>query len=110
VCIPNTNFLQDYLGAFIVFAAIFTSLISAYIFPENIQSSMVGLAINYTLLIPIYLNWVVKLLSDLEMYFGAFERIRYYIENGFHEEKSMNREICKLEGIVRDQSFIYGFY
>lgn len=28
---------------------------------------------------PIYLNWVVKLLADLEMYIGAVERISVYI-------------------------------
>lgn len=36
---------------------------------------LVGLAINYTLLLPIYLNWIVKFLSDIEMYMGAVERI-----------------------------------
>ncbi|XP_073824005.1 sulfonylurea receptor [Musca autumnalis] len=43
--------------------------------------SLVGLAINYTLLMPIYLNWVVKLLADMEMYVGSVERIAYYAEN-----------------------------
>lgn len=42
--------------------------------------SLVGLAINYTLLMPIYLNWVVKLLADMEMYVGSVERIAYYAE------------------------------
>lgn len=89
------------MGSFIVFAAIFTSLISSYLFPENVQSSMVALAINYTLLIPIYLNWVVKLWADMEMYFGAFERIRYYIDNsGYREEHSLKKDMCKLH-IIR---------
>ncbi|XP_043649909.1 ATP-binding cassette sub-family C member Sur isoform X2 [Drosophila teissieri] len=42
--------------------------------------SLVGLAINYTLLVPIYLNWVVKLLADMEMYAGSVERIAHYAQ------------------------------
>lgn len=62
---------------------------------------MVALAINYTLLIPIYLNWVVKLWADMEMYFGAFERIRYYIDNsGYREEHSLKKDMCKLHIII----------
>nr|XP_043068593.1 ATP-binding cassette sub-family C member Sur [Drosophila bipectinata] len=44
----------------------------------NPTPSLVGLAINYTLLVPIYLNWVVKLLADMEMYAGSVERIAHY--------------------------------
>lgn len=29
---------------------------------------------------PIYLNWVVKLLADMEMYFGAVERVQSYFD------------------------------
>lgn len=87
--------LQDYLGAFIVFCAILMALISSKIMPQSVQSSLVGLAINYTLLIPIYLNWVVKLFADLEMYFGAVERIRYYIDSETHRESDERIEYCK---------------
>lgn len=48
--------------------------------PLTPTPSLVGLAINYTLLMPIYLNWVVKLLADMEMYIGSVERIAYYTE------------------------------
>lgn len=48
--------------------------------PLTPTPSLVGLAINYTLLMPIYLNWVVKLLADMEMYIGSVERIAYYAE------------------------------
>lgn len=51
------------------------SLISASFFPKIVSSSLVGLAINYTLLAPIYLNWVVKFLADMEMNMAAIERI-----------------------------------
>ena len=88
--VPSLHFghkLQDYLGAFIVFCAILTALISSKIMPQNVQSSLVGLALNFTLLMPIYLNWVVKLGCDLEMYFGAVERIRFFIDCEAHREK-----------------------
>ncbi|XP_054082882.1 ATP-binding cassette sub-family C member Sur [Zeugodacus cucurbitae] len=83
----------DFLGGFIVFIAIITALVAATIscsrystkfhnIPELLTPtpSLVGLAINYTLLMPIYLNWVVKLLADMEMYVGSVERIAYYAE------------------------------
>ncbi|XP_022222546.2 ATP-binding cassette sub-family C member Sur isoform X2 [Drosophila obscura] len=92
----------DYLGGCIVFVAIVTSLATASISCSNYRyardvaetysnksttdlsselrptPSFVGLAINYTLLVPIYLNWVVKLLADMEMYAGSVERIAHY--------------------------------
>lgn len=74
------------MGGFIVFIAIITALFTTHLYPENSDSSLIGLAINYTLLVPIYLNWVVKLLSDMEMYIGAVERVEYYIESGNHEK------------------------
>lgn len=70
---------QDYLGGIIVFVSIVTALFTAKLYPEAASPSLVALAINYTLLVPIYLNWVVKLLADLEMYIGAVERISLYI-------------------------------
>lgn len=71
--------LQDYLGGVIVFVSIVTALFTAKLYPQAVSPSLVALAINYTLLVPIYLNWVVKLLADLEMYIGAVERISLYI-------------------------------
>lgn len=75
----------DYLGGVIVFLAVLTALVMNLLYPGEISPSLVGLAINYTLLIPIYLNWVVKLYADMEMYIGAVERIQYYIESGDKE-------------------------
>lgn len=71
----------DFLGGMIVFFAILTALVVDVLYPESTTPSLVGLAINYTLLIPIYLNWVVKLYADMEMYIGAVERIHFYIES-----------------------------
>ncbi|KAH8273788.1 hypothetical protein KR044_000666 [Drosophila immigrans] len=97
----------DYLGGCIVFVAIVTALATAsvscssyakeamassttpgtYAINKSASSkeltptpSLVGLAINYTLLVPIYLNWVVKLLADMEMYAGSVERIAHYAQ------------------------------
>lgn len=61
-----------------MFSAMLTSLISSSLYPNIITPSMIGLAINYTLLVPIYLNWVVKFLADCEVYMGAVERCKHY--------------------------------
>lgn len=71
------NTFQDYLGAIIVSSAIFIMLISAKLYP-HITPALVGLAINYTLLVPIYLNWVVKFIAETEIYFGSVARISTY--------------------------------
>ncbi|XP_046866471.1 ATP-binding cassette sub-family C member Sur [Drosophila willistoni] len=54
--------------------------------------SLVGLAINYTLLVPIYLNWVVKLLADMEMYAGSVERIAHYAQEPVAIEHEQEQE------------------
>lgn len=101
--------LQDYLGAIIVFIAVQTALISSYLLPDEASASLVGLALQYTLLIPIYLNWVVKLFADMEMYFGACERISYYIESDYHEqqheEHACNYTILRFCSRRRRRSF-----
>ncbi|XP_076755199.1 sulfonylurea receptor isoform X2 [Xylocopa sonorina] len=68
----------DYLGAVIVGSATFTALISAELYPNRVTPALVGLAINYTLLVPIYLNWVVKFTAETEMYLGSVARISAY--------------------------------
>lgn len=68
----------DYLGAVIVGSATFAALISAELYPDRVTPALVGLAINYTLLVPIYLNWVVKFTAETEMYFGSVARISAY--------------------------------
>lgn len=64
-----------------MFISIVAALFTARLYPEATSPSLIALAINYTLLIPIYLNWVVKLGADLEMYIGAVERISLYINS-----------------------------
>jgi ATP-binding cassette subfamily C (CFTR/MRP) protein 8 len=68
---------QDYLGGVIVFMSVVAALLTVNTYPD-VTPSLVGLAVNYTLLVPIYLNWVVKFLADMEMYMGAVERVQQY--------------------------------
>lgn len=67
------------------------ALITTTFFTSAISSAMVGLAINYTLLVPVYLNWVVKFFADLETYMSAVERTEEFttipIENYRSESK-----------------------
>uniref|UniRef100_A0A224XW21 Putative multidrug resistance-associated protein/mitoxantrone resistance protein n=1 Tax=Panstrongylus lignarius TaxID=156445 RepID=A0A224XW21_9HEMI len=70
----------DYLGAVIVLVAMLVSLICSNLMPAVVTPALVGLAINYTLLVPIYLNWVVKFISDVEMYMAGVERVCHYIK------------------------------
>ena len=60
----------------IVFVSSVTAVWVAVTSP--VSSAVVGLAINYTLLIPMYLVWVVRSLSDVEMYMCAVERVEKY--------------------------------
>lgn len=91
---------KDYLGAVILFAAIVTALFAARIYSNATSPSLVALAINYTLLVPIYLNWVVKLSSDLESYIGAVERISHYIGNTSANEQQPDKT-CKSKQSAR---------
>ncbi|XP_076160818.1 sulfonylurea receptor isoform X2 [Ptiloglossa arizonensis] len=68
----------DYLGAVIVVTGTFAALISAELYPSRVTPALVGLAINYTLLVPIYLNWVVKFTAEIEMYMASVARISAY--------------------------------
>ena len=63
-----------------MYLATLVSMISSYLYPEVVTPSMVGLAINYTLLVPVYLNWVVKFLAEVEMFMNSVERIDRYAE------------------------------
>ncbi|XP_069691069.1 ATP-binding cassette sub-family C member Sur isoform X2 [Periplaneta americana] len=81
----------DYLGGVIVFISVVAALVTSRLNPD-VTASLVGLAVNYTLLVPIYLNWVVKFLADMEMYMGAVERVQQY--------SSTPSEDYRLQGIT----------
>lgn len=61
--------------------SIIASILSAKIYPEFVTPALVGLAINYTFLVPIYLNWVVKFISEIEMYMGSVSRLTMLTKN-----------------------------
>ncbi len=65
----------DFTGAAMVFASVVMSLTVGHR-----SSASVGLAMNYSLLVPIYLAWVVKFLADIENHMNAVERILEYTE------------------------------
>ncbi|XP_042877609.1 ATP-binding cassette sub-family C member 9-like isoform X1 [Penaeus japonicus] len=67
----------DYIGGVIVFCATVTTLLWSTVF-QDLSPAKVGLAINYTLLVPVYLNWVVRFLADTEMCLNAVERVQQY--------------------------------
>ncbi|XP_012055355.1 PREDICTED: ATP-binding cassette sub-family C member Sur [Atta cephalotes] len=67
----------DYLGAIIVVVAISTALLSAELYPSRVTPRLVGLTINYTLLVPV-LNWMIKFSAEIELYMGSVARICAY--------------------------------
>ncbi|KFM80795.1 ATP-binding cassette sub-family C member 9, partial [Stegodyphus mimosarum] len=74
----------DYLGGFILFVATLSSMLASIY--GDASEAFVGMSMTYTLLVPVYLNWVVRNLASTEMYMSAVERVRNYsklpIENG----------------------------
>lgn len=74
------------MGSVIVAVAMITALITSHVAPGQITASLAGLAINYTLLVPIYLNWVVKFLSECEMYMAAVERVNQIFQLPVEED------------------------
>ena len=65
----------DMIGSVIVF----TSITAASLLSSTGPAGM-GLLISYSLLIPIYLAWVVKFVADIENYMNAVERVVEYTE------------------------------
>lgn len=69
------------------------ALITTTFFSSGISSAMVGLAINYTLLVPVYLNWVVKFFADLETYMSAVERTEEFATIPIENYKSESKRV-----------------
>ncbi|XP_029846376.2 ATP-binding cassette sub-family C member Sur isoform X1 [Ixodes scapularis] len=68
----------DYLGGVILFLATMAALTAAL--TGSISPSFVGIAMTYTLLVPIYLNWLVRQVSSVEMYMSSVERVTKYAQ------------------------------
>lgn len=58
-------------------AAISTAILAAELYPSRVTPKLVGLAISYTLLVPI-LNWMIKFSAEIELYMGSVARICAY--------------------------------
>lgn len=91
-----------------MFVATMVALITTTFFSSAVSSAMVGLAINYTLLVPVYLNWVVKFFADLETYMSAVERTEEFatipIEN-YRTESKRVRDYAAVAMQPSDISF-----
>ena len=69
----------DYTGAVMVFASVVINLAMGHWNSDGRTSAAsIGLSLNYSLLVPIYLAWVVKFVADIENYMNAVERILQY--------------------------------
>uniref|UniRef100_A0A0N8CA55 ATP-binding cassette sub-family C member n=1 Tax=Daphnia magna TaxID=35525 RepID=A0A0N8CA55_9CRUS len=121
------GFALDSLGAAVVLVAMLLALFVHRSYPDHLTPGQIGLAISYTLMTPIYLQWVVRFWSELEMYFNAVERVLHYSE--LHPESESTTvatdsqwprkgdiEIsnlsvtyhCSLEPVLRDLSLTIG--
>lgn len=72
------GFTLDFTGAVMVLASVLINLVVCHWYPGTRSSASVGLSMNYSLLVPIYLAWVIKFLADIENYMNAVERILEY--------------------------------
>ncbi|NWI49193.1 MRP1 protein, partial [Calyptomena viridis] len=66
----------EYVGNFIVFFAALFAVIAR----NKLSAGLVGLSVSYSLQITSYLNWLVRMSSDLETNIVAVERVKEYAE------------------------------
>ena len=88
--------MQDHLGSMIVFLATVASMVSSYLYPEVITPSVVGLAISYILLVPVYLNQVVKFLAEVEMFMNSVERVDRYSKLAIEDYDANSHALASL--------------
>ena len=72
-----------------------------------------GLLISYSLLIPIYLAWVVKFVSDIENYMNAVERVMEYTELDHEEDMKKYPESIDTtyeKGLISFDGVYLGYY
>ncbi|XP_006824101.2 ATP-binding cassette sub-family C member 8-like [Saccoglossus kowalevskii] len=66
----------EILGALVILISGLSSLISCEL--GQIEPSLVGLALTYSVSISGFLTWLVRAGADCEMYMNAVERVEYY--------------------------------
>ena len=71
----------DLIGTIFVYVCLVISLTTT-----SGRAESIGLSVNYSLLVPIYLAWVVKFFADLENQMSAVERIIDYFSLEKEEE------------------------
>ncbi len=76
---------MDCLGGVVLFSATVAAISAAILW--SISPAFVGMAMTYTLLVPIYLNWVVRNLASVEMYMNSVERINEFSELENEDQK-----------------------
>ncbi|XP_072179239.1 ATP-binding cassette sub-family C member 9-like [Diadema setosum] len=68
----------DFLGDIVVFISSLCVLLgAAYL---GVDSSLVGLAISYSLEVSLYMNFAVRQCSEVELQMNGVERVKYYSE------------------------------
>ena len=90
----------DVIGALIVFTSVTIAVLMTEQTTDPMAPASVGLLISYSLLVPIYLAWVVKFVADIENYMNAVERVMEYTDLE-HEEDPRKYPIA-------DSTFIKG--
>ncbi|XP_026479872.1 ATP-binding cassette sub-family C member Sur-like [Ctenocephalides felis] len=92
----------DCLGGFIVFASALTALY----FTESENSSIAGFALNSTLLAPMYLNWVVRFISEVEISANAVHRIKIYCDDAEEDiEYDPKSQLKKIQDDIPEENF-----
>ena len=88
------------IGALIVFTSVTIAVLMTEHSTDPMAPASLGLLISYSLLVPIYLAWVVKFVADIENYMNAVERVLEYTDLE-HEEDPRRYPIA-------DSTFIKG--
>lgn len=95
----------DYLGGLILYVATLSSMLACIY--GDVSEAFVGMAMTYTLLIPIYLNWVVRNLASTEMYMSAVERLRNYSKLPTEEKDIMYSQSINIPEQWPEKGGIY---
>ena len=84
----------DLVGSMVVFSSVLSCLITF----EDAEET-IGLALNYSLQVPIYLAWVIKFMTDLESCFNSVERVVEYTEL---DHENLDQEEDLAEDDIKD--------